>query len=52
MAVEFLNPLGRRGKPSNINGGFFWLNLVVLVEQADRQSAAGLGPNFFGGSEA
>ena len=52
MSVEFLDPLGRGGKPSNIPGGICWLNLVVLVERADRQSAAGLGPIFEGGVEA
>jgi hypothetical protein len=30
MAVEFLDPLGRGGKPSNIPYGIFWSNLVVL----------------------
>jgi hypothetical protein len=46
MAVKFLDPLGRGGKPSNIPGGIFWLDLVVIVERADRQSVAGLGPIF------
>ncbi len=36
--VDFLDPLGRGGKPSNIPGGIFWLNLVVLVERADPHS--------------
>ena len=49
MAVEFPDPLERGGKPSNIPGGICWSNLVVLVERADRQSAAGLGPIFEGG---
>ncbi len=34
MAVDFLDPLGRGGKPINIPGGISWLNLVVLVERA------------------
>ncbi len=34
MAVEFLDPLGRGGKPSDIRGGIYWLDLVVLVERA------------------
>ncbi len=29
---EFLDPLDKGGKPSNIPGGICWLNLVVLVE--------------------
>jgi hypothetical protein len=49
MLVEFLDSLGRGGKPSNTPGGICWLNLVVLVERADRQSAAGLGPIFEAG---
>ena len=36
MAVKFLDPLGRGGKPSDIPCGICWLNLVVLVERADR----------------
>ena len=52
MAVEFLDPLERGGKPSNIPGGICWSNLVVLVERAYCQSAAGLDPIFEGGVEA
>ncbi len=51
IAVEFIDPLGRGGKSSNIPGGIFWLDLVVLVERADRQSAAGLGQILRGGIE-
>ena len=40
MAVEFLDPLRRGGKPSNIPGGICWSKLVVLVERADRYSVA------------
>ena len=40
MAVEFHDPLGRGGKPSNIPASICWLNLVDLVEREDRQSVA------------
>ncbi len=30
MTVEFLDPLGRGGKPSNIPGGIFWFYLYLL----------------------
>ena len=40
MADEFLDPLGRGGNLSNIPGGIYWLNLVVLVERADLYSVA------------
>ena len=43
MAVwpsESLIPLEEEDKPSNIPGGICWLNLVVLVERADRYSVA------------
>ncbi len=46
MAVEFFDPFRRGGTPSNILGGICWSNLLVLVERADCQSAAGLGPIF------
>ncbi len=46
MAVEFLDPLGRGGNLSNIPGGIRWSNLLVLVERADRSSAAVHTPNF------
>ena len=45
MAVEFLDPLGRGEKPSNIPGGICWLDLLVLVERADRYSVAVLTPD-------
>ncbi len=51
MAIEFLDPLGRGGKPSNIPGGIFWLDLVVLVERADRYSAAVCTTDFEWGRE-
>ncbi len=50
MAVKLLDPLGSVGKPSNIPGGIFWLNSVVLVEWEGRRSIAVLSP-FFGGGE-
>ncbi len=46
MAVELLDPLGGGGKPNNIPGGVCWLDLVVLVERADRFSAAVRTPDF------
>ena len=46
MAVEFLDPLGRGGKPSNIPGGICWLDSVVLVERADHYSATVRTPDF------
>ena len=52
VAVEILVPLGRGGKPSNIPGGIFWLNLVVLVERADCYSAAVRTPDFEGGGRS
>ncbi len=45
MAVEFLDPLGRGGEPSNIPGAICWSNLVVLVERAGRYSVAVLTPD-------
>ncbi len=51
MTVEFLDPLGRGGKQSNVTGGIFWLNLVVLVERADRYSAAVRTTDFEWGEE-
>ena len=35
MAVGFLDPLGRGGKPSNIPGGICCLNLGVYGRMAD-----------------
>ena len=46
MAVEFLNPLGRGEKPSNIPGGIYWLDLVVLIERVHHYSAAVPTPDF------
>ncbi len=48
MAVEFLDPLGRGGKPSNIPCRICWLNLVVLVEREDHYSAVARKPDFEG----
>ncbi len=45
MALEFLDPLARVEKPSNILGGICWSYLVVLVERADRYSVAVQTPN-------
>ena len=45
MAVEFLDPLAKRGKHSNIPDGICWLDLVVLVEWADLYSIAVLTPD-------
>ncbi len=41
MAVEFLDPLRRKAKPSNIPGGIFLSELVILVERANRYSDDG-----------
>ncbi len=40
MTVEFLDPLGRGGKPGNIPGDICWLNFADLVERAERYSSA------------
>ena len=52
MAVEFLDPSGRRGKPSNIPAGICWLHLVVIVERADSCYFAVRVPDFEGGGRS
>ena len=52
MAVWPLNsliPLGEEENRAISPGGICWLNLVVLVERADRYSAAFRTPDFEGG---
>ena len=46
MAVEFLDPLGRGGKTEQYSRWYLLVFVVVLVERADSQYAAGLGPIF------
>jgi hypothetical protein len=44
--IPFPSDLSEEGKPSNIPVVFAGL-VVVLVERADLQSVAGLGPKFY-----
>ena len=46
MAVGFIDLLGRGGKTEQYPQRYFLVEIVVLVERADSQSAAGLGPIF------
>ncbi len=48
MAVGFLDPIGRGEKTEQYHRWYLLVQIVVLVERADRQSVAGLGPIFLG----
>ncbi len=50
MAVGFIDLLGRGGKTEQYPRWYLPVKIVVLVERADRRSAAGLGTIFEGGA--